>query len=470
MSLSPSLSFIESTIGRHPPADTISLELITEHDLAAWLDAADDAVKAWIHAARFTASAGQYCLVPGAHGIERVLVGYDPAAPHWCAGALTASIPPGHYQIANPPSTDVLAEIAMGWALGQYQFNVYQPARAQKHEARTLHIADESAYKQALNTVTGITLTRDLINTPAADMMPQDLSETMGHLAEQFGATWSEIVGEDLLKQNFPAIHAVGRASVHAPRLLDMSWGAPDAPKVTLVGKGVCFDSGGLDIKSAAGMRMMKKDMGGAAHSLGLAVMIMSAGLPVRLRVLIPAVENAISGSSFRPGDIVPTRAGINIEIENTDAEGRVVLSDALAEGGSQNPEVMIDFATLTGSARIALGRDLPAMFCNDDSLADGLVSAGLANGDPMWRMPLHAPYRELIESKIGDIMNGTPQPFGGSITAALFLEYFVPSTVAWAHFDIMAWNTANRPGRPEGGEAVTLRGILSYLQQRYAA
>jgi len=289
-------------------------------------------------------------------------------------------------------------------------------------------------------------------------------------LATGHGAEIRVVTGQALLDEGYPAIHAVGRASTHRPRLIDLTWGDPGAPRLTLLGKGVCFDSGGLDIKPASGMRLMKKDMGGAAHAIGLADLVMSASLPVRLRLLVPAVENAIAGNAYRPGDVLATRKGLTVEVDNTDAEGRIVLSDALTEGAADTPDLMIDFATLTGAARIALGTELPAMFCNDEAVATGLAEAGRDVHDEVWRMPLHAPYRALIESKVADIANSASQPQGGAITAALFLQAFVPDAISWAHFDIMAWTTTAKPARPVGGEAMALRAVFEFLERRYRA
>ena len=313
-----------------------------------------------------------------------------------------------------------------------------------------------------------ITLVRDLINTPAEDMMPEQLAAAVLALGQTFNADVTQIIGDDLLRQNYPVIHIVGRASTHAPRLIDLRWGDPTHPKLTLIGKGVCFDSGGLDLKPANGMRLMKKDMGGAAHAIGLAQLIMSTGLPVRLRLLVAAVENAVSGNAFRPGDVVRSRQGISIEIDNTDAEGRLILCDALADAATDQPDLMVDFATLTGAARVAVGTEVPAFFTTSDALAQALMDAAVQQHDPIWRLPLHRPYRQMLDSKIADIANSASSPFGGAITAALFLQEFVPDSLHWVHFDLMAWNNRNRPGRPEGGEAMGLRAVFECLQQRY--
>ena len=299
-------------------------------------------------------------------------------------------------------------------------------------------------------------------------MGPEELAGAASSLAAKHGARCSVIVGDDLLARNYPAIHAVGRASTREPRLIDIVWGEVDHPKVTLVGKGVCFDSGGLNLKPSAGMKLMKKDMGGAANMLGLAHMVMSAGLPVRLRVLIPAVENSVSGNALRPLDVVPTRKGLTVEIGNTDAEGRVILADALCEAASEEPALLIDFATLTGAARVALGVELPALFSNDDALADALQAHGKAESDPLWRLPLWQPYRRHVESTVADLTNAPESPFAGAITAALFLAAFVDPVPSWAHVDLMAWNTEPRPGRPKGGEAMGMRAVYAHLCHKF--
>jgi leucyl aminopeptidase len=313
-----------------------------------------------------------------------------------------------------------------------------------------------------------IALVRDLINTPAEDMGPSELSAAARKLGKQFRADVKVIAGDALLKQNFPTIHAVGRASDDPPRLIDLRWGKKSDPKVSIVGKGVCFDTGGLDLKPAAGMLRMKKDMGGGAHALGLASLIMALKLPVRLRMLVPAVENNVAGNAIRPLDVIRTRKGITVEIGNTDAEGRLVMCDALAAADSENPDMIVDFATLTGAARVAVGIELAAMFCNDDRLAADLEKAAATVQDPIWRLPLWQPYRKLLESQVADINNVSEGGFGGAITAALYLQEFVGENTPWAHFDIMAWNTSPRPGRPVGGEAQSLRAVFEMLEKRY--
>jgi leucyl aminopeptidase len=316
--------------------------------------------------------------------------------------------------------------------------------------------------------IDAVFLVRDLINTPSNDCGPAEIEAAARAIAGKFGAKFRSIVGEDLLKENFPLVHTVGRASDRAPRLIEFSWGNAKHPKVALVGKGVCFDTGGLDIKTSAGMLVMKKDMGGAAQALGLAQLIMDANLPVRLQVVIPAVENSISGNSFRPGDVLVSRTGASIEIGNTDAEGRLVLADALALADESAPDLIVDFATLTGSARVALGPDLPAAFTDDDELAAALARHGMAESDPSWRMPFWRPYRAMLESKIADSNNVSSGPFAGAITAALFLSRFVERATSWLHLDLFAWNASAKPGRPEGGEAQTIRALYALLTERY--
>lgn len=354
---------------------------------------------------------------------------------------------------------------AVGWGLGTYRYQRYK--RNGNGHASLVWPANADRTR-AEHLIEAHTLVRDLINTPTEDMGPDALAANVKQVARAFGAKVQVIVGADLLRRNFPAIHAVGRAAAREPRLIDLRWGPADAPKLTLVGKGVCFDSGGLDIKPASGMRWMKKDMGGAATALGLAQLIMASQLRVRLRVLIPAVENAIAGNAYRPGDVIRTRKGLSVEIGNTDAEGRVILCDALALADEEAPELLLDFATLTGAARVALGPELAALFTDDDQLAEDVTRFGSSHDDPVWRLPLWAPYRRMIDSKFADITNSSDSGFGGAITAALFLKEFVTRSQAWAHFDLFAWNNSDKPGRPYGGEAMTMRALFGLLEDRY--
>jgi len=402
------------------------------------------------------------CVIPDAKGnLARVLAGVRDGADPWALASLPQKLPRGRYELGKGPVAIAPEDAAFAWDLGSYQFTRY---RKGKRKPADLQLAEGSRVRRALEMAHAVRLVRDLVNTPAEDMGPEDLSDVAREQAERFGGEFDEWVGDELLAQNFPAIHAVGRASSRPPRLIEINWGDPKNPRVAIVGKGVCFDTGGYDIKSAEGMRLMKKDMGGAAHAIALARLVMQRKLPVRLQMLVPAVENAIAGNAFRPGDVVRTRKGLTVEIGNTDAEGRVILCDALAYAIEQKPKTVVDFATLTGAARIALGPELPALFCNDDALAGKLLAAAEATDDPIWRMPLWRGYRRLFDSDIADFNNSGRGGFAGSIVAALFLDHFVPDDVAWAHFDVFAWNDASRPGRPVGGEAQGLRAVLEAL------
>ena len=448
--------------------DSIAIVPIGSDRVEEWRANASPEGAAWVGRTGFSAKPGSTCLVPGRGGrLACVLAGVGAGDDPWALAHVPEAIPAGAYHLDLKWSSRGLERTALGWALAAYRFERYKKATP---PAALLFPGSAAAADTARGQARAVARVRDLINTPASDMMPKDLAAAVADLAAGHGAELRVVTGEALLDQGYPAIHAVGRASVHRPRLIDLTWGDSRAPRLTLVGKGVCFDSGGLDIKPASGMRLMKKDMGGAAHAIGLADLVMSTALPVRLRMLVPAVENAIAGNAYRPGDVIPTRKGLTIEVENTDAEGRIVLSDALADGAADAPDLMIDFATLTGAARVALGTDLPAMFSNDEAVAGGIADAGRDIHDEVWRMPLHAPYRELIESGVADIMNGTSQPYGGAITAALFLQAFVPDEIPWAHFDIMAWTTRAKPARPVGGEAMALRAVFEFLERRYRA
>ncbi|MGI9305237.1 MAG: leucyl aminopeptidase family protein [Gammaproteobacteria bacterium] len=439
---------------------------VRQKELEAWLAGQTETRQNWIQATEFEARTCTHRMLPTADGrLDAVVLGVESARDLWAFGHLPPRLPPGDYRIEAHWAAQDLAHAALGWALGAYRFTRYKSPKGEMPRLALNATGDLAAVQ---NHAEAIYRVRDLINTPPEDMMPQDIAAAVEELGAVFGASVSQLVGQELLEQNYPTIHAVGRASLHPPRLLDLRWGDAAHPKVTLVGKGVCFDSGGLDLKSAAGMRLMKKDMGGAAHVIGLAQMIMHRRLPVRLRVLIPAVENAVAGNAFHPGDIIRSRAGISVEIENTDAEGRLILCDALSEAGTEDPTLTIDFATLTGAARVALGTELPAFFTNDDKVAAGLVESANAVQDPMWRLPLHKPYREQLSTKVADILNSSTGSFGGAITAALFLQEFVKNTSGWVHLDLMAWNTRAQAGRPKGGEAMGLRAVFDYLDKRF--
>ncbi|WP_315763793.1 MULTISPECIES: leucyl aminopeptidase family protein [unclassified Bradyrhizobium] len=416
----------------------------------------------------FAAKPGACLILPAPDGqIAQVLFGLeDDAAKHrdlFRPGALAGLLPAGTYRFANQPHDARLA--ALAFALGSYRFSRYR--KADGSEVR-LALPDGTDAAELTRIAEAAALARDLVNTPSNDMGPAELALAAQQLAERHGASFSCIVGDELVQQNFPLIHAVGMASTRAPRLIELSWGDPAHPKVTLVGKGVCFDSGGLDLKTSSGMLLMKKDMGGAANVLALAQMVMGAKLKVRLRVLIPAVENAVSGSAFRPLDVFPSRKGVTVEIGNTDAEGRLVLADALAFADEEKPDLLIDMGTLTGAARVALGPELPPFYTQDDALAADVARCAAAENDPLWRMPLWAPYDSWLDSKVATINNAPSNGFAGSITCALFLQRFVEHAKSWLHLDIYAWTPSAKPGRPEGGECQGARALYKLLSERY--
>ncbi len=419
----------------------------------------------WARANGFTGQRGRLLQLPGSDGaIAGILLGTGKLAGRspFIAGLAGAALPAGSYTLAGDIGDATLA--AIGFRLGTYRFDRYRETQPMP----TLVLPEAADADEVDRQVEAAVLARDLINTPANDLGPDALEAAARDFARRHGMNVTVTAGDDLLSANFPMIHAVGRASAQAPRLIDLTWGDAAHPKVTLVGKGVTFDTGGLDIKPAAGMLMMKKDMGGAANILGLAHTIMSAGLPVRLRVLLPVVENAIAGNAFRPGDVLRSRAGLTVEIGNTDAEGRLILADALALADEESPEFLLDMATLTGAARVALGPELPPLYSTDDAVAAGLMAAGLAAEDPLWSMPLWSPYDGLIASKIADVNNAGAGGHAGSITAALFLRRFVRNTPAWVHLDIFGWAPEARPGRPVGATDQGIRAAYGYLRQRY--
>jgi leucyl aminopeptidase len=448
-------------------ATPIPIWFVTPQSYAEVQSGLDPAARAFATAATYEPRAGSVLLLPGKDGaLSAVLFGLEAngkPADRFLPGRLPGLLPAGTYRFANAPHDARLA--ALAFALGSYKFTRYRKAEA---NGATLALANEIDGADISRTAEGVALARDLINTPANDMGPAELEQAARTLAGKHDATASAIVGDELVKQNFPLIHAVGRASPRAPRLIDMTWGDPAHPRITLVGKGVCFDTGGLDLKPSSGMLIMKKDMGGAACVLGAAHMVMDAKLKVRLRVLIPAVENAVSGASFRPLDIYKSRKGITVEIGNTDAEGRLVLADALALADEEAPALIVDMATLTGAARVALGPDLPPFYTHDDALAADLARHAQAEHDPLWRMPLWQPYASMLDSKIADINNVSSGAFAGSVTAALFLNRFVEKAKAWAHFDVYGWTPSAKPARPEGGECQAARALYALLKERY--
>jgi leucyl aminopeptidase len=420
----------------------------------------------WATASGFTGQRGKLLALPGDDGgVAGYLFGLGAAKdrPKLVTGLAGAALEAGRYRLEGAIEEPTLA--ALGFRLGGYRFDKYRKPKAGA-ELADLKGADMAEVARLTDAAF---LARDLINTPANDLGPEAFEKEIRAFATRHKMKLKAIVGDDLLKQNFPMIHAVGRAAHEAPRLIDMTWGVASNPKITLVGKGVTFDTGGLDIKPSAGMLLMKKDMGGAANVLGLAHAIMDAGLKVRLRVLIPIVENAISASSFRPGDVLRARNGSTVEIGNTDAEGRLILGDALSLADEENPELILDMATLTGAARVALGPDLPPLYSTDDALAAALMSAGAAADDPLWRLPLWSPYESMIGSKIADVNNAGQGGFAGSITAALFLQRFVKQAKAWVHLDIFGWAPEARPSRPFGGTDQGIRAVYGVLKQRYS-
>ncbi len=447
---------------------TIPITPVTAASLEAWAVDAETGVKTWIASTGFKGKVGEISLVPDSGGqLCRVLLGVE-SLTHtgtWDYAGLPGALPAGRYAIDADLTPADATRAATGWALATYRFTRYTAMAEVEAELVWPKAADRD-YVENAAAATG--LARDLINTPGSDLRPSELADAAKALAKEFKAKISVLVGDQLLKKNYPTIHAVGRGADDAPRLIDITWGKATDPKVTLVGKGVCFDTGGYDLKPSNGMLLMKKDMGGSAQVLALARMIMVAGLPVRLRVLVPAVMNMVSGNAFLPMDIIKTRKGTTVEIGNTDAEGRLVLCDALDEAMTESPDLVIDFATLTGAARVALGPELPAMFCNDETVAADLLRHGVEQEDPLWRLPLHQPYKAMLKTKIADLSNTGSGPFAGAITAALFLEHFVSSSIPWIHVDLIAWNPKERPGRPEGGEAQGVRAAFRLIENRY--
>jgi leucyl aminopeptidase len=453
-------------------AESTVVQLVDEESFDAWRAAQSSVTQSWLTICQFRPERNKLTLVPAPDGkLQSVVLGLGKAnqlgdALFWIGAGLPERLPEGRYRIGNPLSSAAFTQLAQGWAYGRYRFERYRKSCNDKAQVLELPAMVNVAEVEQLNA--GCGLARDLVNTPAGDMSPADLATAAQVLADKFKASIRVYVGDELLKENFPAVHAVGRASSVAPRLIDVQWGNPSHPKVTLVGKGVCFDTGGLDLKPSASMLLMKKDMGGAASVLGLAFAVMAGALPIRLRVIVPAVENSVSANSFRPGDVLQTRKGLTVEVGNTDAEGRLVLADALAVADVEQPDLLIDLATLTGAARVALGPELPALFTADEKFASDLLPLGLAQSDPVWRLPLWSAYDDEFSSKIADINNASSSGFSGSIVGALFLRRFVTHAKTWAHIDMYAWNGKERPGRPVGAESQCIRVLYSYLKVRY--
>lgn len=451
---------------------SIPLHLLHEEDFEQWRGAQDEAAGNWAATNGFKAERNKLLLMPGPQGHPvAVIAGLGKRNPRedvncWAAAAIAERLPDGLYHLAHALAPRIATRFATGWAYGQYRFERYRRGGPQRSVQLRLPEGADASEVERLRSAT--TLARDLVNTPANDMSPEALAHAAVEVARRYGARHRVVIGDDLLKERLPAVHIVGRAAAVAPRLVDIEWGDASKPKVTLVGKGVCFDTGGLDIKPGSAMLLMKKDMGGAAVAVALAQAIMDAKLPVRLRVILPMVENSIAGNAFRPGDVLGTRKGLTVEVGNTDAEGRLILCDALALADEEQPDLLIDTATLTGAARVALGPELPALFSTDDALADEVLRAGMAESDPLWRMPLWAGYDDELSSKLADMNNVSTSGFAGAIFAALFLRRFVSAARVWLHIDLYAWNGKERPGRPVGAEPQTVRALYAFLKQRY--
>jgi leucyl aminopeptidase len=453
-------------------SDSVPLWLLYEHEIESWRAAQPPGVARWLAVQNFKGEKHRVVLLPDPQGGLAAAVGglgrRQGELSLWHAAGLVERLPPRRFRLMQPFSRDEATQLCLGFAYGAYRFDRYRPA---KSDAASIEAPANADLPFAALAAESLRMARDWINTPAQDLGPKELAAAALQVAERHRAAYREWVGEELIAANFPAIHAVGRASSEAPRLVELRWkpaaGGP-YPRLVLVGKGVCFDSGGLDIKPGSGMALMKKDMGGAAVALALAHMLMSAGVRAELRVLLPAVENAISGNAYRPGDILNTRKGLTVEVGNTDAEGRLVLCDALALADSELPDLIVDFATLTGAARVALGPELPALFGNNDGVVRDLARVSAAEHDPLWPMPLWLNYEDELAGKIADLNNVASSTLAGAIFGALFLKRFVSESTAWVHIDLYAWNSKERPGRSVGAEAQGVRGVYRYLVERY--
>lgn len=444
---------------------SLPVHAVRQKQFAAWLRTQAAPLRNWLGSTGFKPQAGAVSLAPGKDGAFAAVVCVVADLPDiWALGALPAQLPPGNYHLEGRFTEQEATQMALGWALGAYTFGV-----GKEHAAEPALLAAPGADVAHVRSMArAVTWARDLINTPANIMHPAALAKEAADWGRAHKGRVRVLKGEALLKANYPLIHTVGKAAQHPAHLVDIRFPREDAPKVTLVGKGVCFDTGGLNLKSGGNMKLMKKDMGGAACVLALAAAVVDAGLPVSLRVLLPIVENSVSGNAMRPLDIVTSRKGISVEIGNTDAEGRLILCDALADADAERPDLLIDCATLTGAARVALGTDIPAFFTNDEQLALDLSAHAAAESDPLWRLPLWKAYRKQLDSKFADISNDPDGAFGGAITAALYLQEFISKTPSWLHVDMMAWNVSSRPGRPPGGEAMAVRALFALLKDRY--
>lgn len=457
----------EYIIQRTKRKSDIAINIVTNKTYNKWLKSQNKRTQNLLKSAEFTAKDGKHCLLTDEQGNpESVVLAIENKDDIWSWSDLPKKLPDSFsYYIADEGAEVATYSAALGWLLGCYEFDVYTD---KTKKFATLIMPKKDDITLACEMASSITLVRDLINLPTNDMGPSELGEAVKEVSKVCKAKYSEIIGDDLLANNYPTIHTVGRACDDAPRLLELKWGNKKHPKLTLVGKGVCFDTGGLNIKGDSSMGMMKKDMGGAGFMLGLAQIIIKMRLKVSLRLLIPAVENSISGNAYRPQDVITTRKGITVEVSNTDAEGRLILSDALADADDEKPDLIIDAATLTGAARVATGTDIPAFFCTNDKLADDVMKHAKSTNEMMWQLPLWEDYKYLLNSDIADIDHSAGTGYGGAITAALFLKEFVTQTKNWMHIDMMAWNTRSRAGRPRGGEAQGLRVLYSMLEARY--
>jgi len=450
-------------------AKSLPLNLMTKSELKEWLKTQPENIQCLVKSNDFSAKKGSTLTISSANGkTERILVGVSEKDKLYKISSLPSKLPKnsGGYYIENDLDAQTATQASIGWALGTYDFATYKTSEKKDYSKLVLPATADKKYVTAV--ANGMKLVRDLINTPTNDMLPSDLEKAARALAKQFNtASCKVITGKALLKKNFPMIHAVGRASADEPRLIDMKWGKKGAPKITLVGKGVCFDTGGLNLKPGGSMSLMKKDMGGAAHVLGLAQMIMALDLPIQLRVLIPAVENSVSSNAYRPSDVLNSRKGLTVEIDNTDAEGRLVLADALTLASEENPDLIIDFATLTGAARVALGPEIPALFTNNDDIGHELYQSGKGIEDPMWQLPLWDNYMSYLDSNTADMKN-SGGGMAGATTAALFLQKFVGEDIDWVHIDTYGWNPSAKAGRPKGGEAYGIRASLDMIKKRF--
>jgi leucyl aminopeptidase len=443
-----------------------ALHLVDKKGFDAWLKKQPARVRQAVSAQGFQGEGYQLAILPGEQAEWSAVLGVanvDELSP-WCLAKASESLPEGKYRVEGRAP----GPAALGWLLAQYRFERYKKAEG-KAGPRVLLSSEPARIEEIVRLAESVNLVRDLVNLPAGDLGPAELEAAVREVGAESGAEIAVTSGA-ALEEGYPMIAAVGRAAApkRAPRLVELEWGDRRHPRIAIVGKGVCFDSGGLDIKQASWMRLMKKDMGGAAHALALARLVMKSRLPVRLHLLVPAVENSVSGDAFRPGDVLRSRKGLTVEVDNTDAEGRLILGDALAKAAEGEPELILDFATLTGAARVALGPDLPALFANDDALAEALLAGGEAVADPVWRLPLWSPYEDMLASDIADLSNSSELPMAGAVTAALFLRKFVPDGLPWAHFDTFAWRSSAKPGRPKGGDALGLRACWAALSERY--